>query len=154
VIALRRDCATTIGRLPMSDEKKRDSNGELTQYIRRKWERHECYNKSILGLSGFIFQSTLTMVLTLIISLKTYDINNRLFLPLSTVPLGIYFWFIWYRESRKLREHVKAWLNECGGVENVEIPKMSPFNMRQIPEVALVLVAEGILLIFFVAFLY
>jgi hypothetical protein len=120
------------------------------------WEFNDVRRKSIIGFIGFISQILVVLfALALIVGGKklsssyAYDSFRDsiiMFILVLIIPCTI-FWSIWFIESKKLRSLVTQILNMAGDVENFSIPEISVLNARFVPEGALVVVAEVIILL-------
>lgn len=134
---------------------------EEKQYVLSKWDYNRSYNKSLLGFWGFVFESVVLILLELVILNRiinygpggiSYRFGVVTPIALTTYlvifPM-IYFWIIWHIESKKLRKYVTKMLNCYRDTNPSDTPRISPFHMRHIPVVALALVAQVALLIFF-----
>ena len=134
--------------------KKKDSLDREEDYlslqerdVRAKWGYRESYAKSMLGFSGFAFEVILLSVLII----KLGSVRNVYLLSLGffiTVSPAGWFWWMWAKESRRLRQYVTDLLNLYADVDNFAIPQIQPIHNRYVPEIALLLVLQTAVVIF------
>lgn len=121
---------------------------ERREFVYATWDFEASTRRSTLGFWGFLFQTLLAVVVILIYSLKKTDNDLPMALLLSAIiPVQLGFWWFWARESRRLRQHLTYFLNITADVQEFSLPRVSPINARYVPEVALVLAAQALILI-------
>ena len=128
------------------------------EYVQDQWDFDSASKRSILGFTGFLFQAILLILLFVTSWIRTngdFSRGYRSLLPMITITTLIagIFWSLWYRESRRLRTCVTKLLNKYGDITHFEIPRVSAFNSRYVPEIALMLVVQAVFFLFFILWL-
>jgi hypothetical protein len=124
-------------------------------YIDVSWDFESASSRSTLGFVGFIFQSLVAAVIILAAYFKQgrgLGGSSASFLLGIILPLQVLFWAMWFRESRRLRRIRTHLLNLSADAEHFKIPRLSAVNAQFAAEAALLLVVEGLAMLYFALF--
>lgn len=116
------------------------------------WQISSLGRRVALAAGAFIFEAFIAIAVLILTTSRTEgqrdlvdNLNTALlFISILVVPVASACWWIWRRDSARLREFNARLLNNCADVSNFTVPGMSPFTMKYAPEAAAILVAQAI----------
>ena len=119
---------------------------------RTAWALDDARKRCILGFSGFVAEAVALILAWALASLNKGFSSIELPIIWSAasfliVPIGIWFWYVWYRAARDTRQSLSEHLNVTADADDFHVPVIPAISDRYAPWVALVIVCQILFLL-------